>query len=294
MGMLDRAIKKGVSRAVGNAVGGAVSNAIGNAVQRKVSDTVAQPLSEAAAQLSPPPEPQQSQQAQASAAQLGGIFAGFAGAAQTYANEAAKNLKLCPGCGEASGAEQAFCPHCGAKLPEQTAAEAARCQGCGRQNDAGTKFCAGCGTKLPAALAEEAAAQARNEATLAKWETLLPQYPRWCFGGQDMQLEEYGLENGYPAYGLHMCGTGLPAALAQYVQLLKQNGFIQAGQYPSDSQLFRRVEGVVYCFSSENAFDGGADHMSLYFSVREPYGGFDYVRPEPRQKPKGWKDLLGL
>ncbi|MCL2107379.1 MAG: zinc ribbon domain-containing protein [Oscillospiraceae bacterium] len=294
MSMLERAVKKGLSKAVGNAVGQAASNALGNAVQRKVGDAVAQPLNDAANQLSPPPDPVQTQQAQTSAAQLGGIFAGFAGAAQSYANEAAKNMKICSSCGEAAGADQTFCPHCGARLPEMTAAQGAVCQGCGQQNDVGTKFCAGCGAKLPAALAGEEAARAKNEAELSKWESLLPQYPIWVLGGDEIQIEEYGLENGCPAYGLHISGAGLPGLLAQYSQILKQNGFVTAGQYPMESMLYKRVDGVVYCFSSDNAFDGGTDHMSLYFSVREPSGGFDYVKPEPRQKPKGWKDLLGL
>jgi len=294
MGMLDRAITRGVKRGVNQAVGNAVSNAIGNAVTRKVTETVAQPLNQAANQASPPPNPAHMQQAQANAAQLGGIFGSFAGAAENYANQAARHLKICAGCGNAAGAEQSFCPSCGSKLPEMTAAQGAVCQSCGRENGVGTRFCAGCGNKLPAAMAGEEAARAKNEAELAKWDVLLPQYPKWTLGGQEIRMEEYGLENGCPAYGLHVSGAGLPGLLAQYNQVLAQNGFIQAGQYPSPSQLFKRIGGVVYSFSSDNAFDGGVDHMSLYFCVREPHGGFDYVKSEPKQKPKGWKDVLGL
>jgi len=236
---------------------------------------------------------QQAAQAQASAAQLGGIFASFAGAAQGFANEAAKNMKVCPGCGAPCGAEMKFCNQCGAPLPEMTVAQSAVCQNCGLQNGVGMKFCSGCGAKLPGAQAEEAAALARAEAALAKWDTLLPQYPKWDQGGNEISIEEYGVENGCPAYGLHVSGPGLPAALARYTQLLRQNGFIPAGQYPSEQNLFKRVDGVVYSCSSENAFDGGTDHMSLYFSVREPYGGFDYRKPEPKPK-QSWKDMLGI
>lgn len=291
MGMLDRAVRRGINNAVGNAVNHAVGNAVGNAVQR----TVAQPLNHAANQISPPPNPmqmQQMQQAQAAqAAQLGGIFGSFASAAQNYANAAAVNMKLCAACGNAAGADQSFCPACGARLPETTAAQGAVCQGCGKQNDVGTKFCGGCGAMLPAA-AGEAAARAKNEAALAGWDALLPQYPKWTLGGQDIQIEECGLENGYPAYALHVSGMGLPGLLAQYNQILRQNGFGPAGQYPSEQQLFKRAGGLVYNFSSENCFDAGADHMAVYFCVREPYGGFDYVKPD--QKPKGWKGMLGL
>jgi hypothetical protein len=203
-------------------------------------------------------------------------------------------VKFCTACGAASGSAQSFCPSCGVKLPETTVAQGALCQSCGRQNSVGTKFCAGCGAKLPGAIAEEQAAQAKNDAVLAEWNAKLPQYPQWTLGGQEIQIEEYGYENGCPAYGLHVSGSGLPGLLNQYIQLVRQAGFVPAGQYPSQTTLYKRVDGVVYCFSSENAFDGGTDHMSLYFSVREPHGGFDYVKPEPRQKPKGWKDLLGL
>ena len=39
-----------------------------------------------------------------------------------------------------------------------------------------------------------------DEPALAQWDTLLPQYPKWCFGGHGMVLEANGDENGYPIY----------------------------------------------------------------------------------------------
>ena len=297
-GFLGNSIKRAANRAV--------SNAVGNAVERKITEGVNQAVNQAADKAIPPPQPQvqqpyqpnpyaaqQNAQAQASAAQLGGFFASFAGAAQNYANEAAKSMKVCPACGAPCGAEMRFCNQCGAQLPELTAAQGAVCQACGMQNGVGMKFCSGCGSKLPAALAEEAAMQSRSEAALARWDALLPQYPRWNQGGSEISIEEYGAENGWPVYGLHVRGQGLAAALAQYTQLLRANCFIPAGQYPSEQNLYKRVNGVVYAFSSENAFDGGTDSMTLIFSVREPYGGFDYRKPEPKPK-QGWKDMLGL
>jgi len=298
-GILGNSIKRGVNRGVNRAVG----NAVGNAVERKITQGVNQAVNQAADTIVPPqpvpqyqPNPyaaQQAAQARTEAAQLGGMFASFAGAAQSYANEAAKNSKVCPACNTLCGAEMKFCSQCGGPLPEMTAAQGAVCQSCGMQNGVGMKFCSGCGAKLPAAQAEEAAAQARNEAQLAKWDALLPQYPKWNQGGGEITLEECGVENGYPAYALYVRGPGLAAALAQYTQLLRQNCFILAGQYPSEQNLYKRVNGVVYSFSSENCFDGGMDNMSLYFCVREPYGGFDYRAPAPQQK-KSWKDMLGI
>jgi len=292
-GILGDSIKRGLNRGV--------NRAVGNAVERKITQGVNQAVNQAADKIVPPPQPyqpdpaqmQQNAQAQASAAQLGGMFASFAGAAQGFANEAAKNMKICPGCGAPCGAETRFCNQCGAPLPEMTAAQGAVCQGCGMQNGVGTKFCSGCGVKLPGAVAEEAAAQARNQAALAQWDALLPQYPRWNQGGSGIRIEECGVENGCPAYVLYVSGQGLAAALAQYSQLLKASGFVMAGQYPSETQLFKRVGGVVYSFSSDNAFDGGMDSMGLYFSVREPHGGFDYKKPEPKPKTS-WKGMLGI
>jgi len=286
-GILGNSIRRGVNRGVNRAVGNAVERTITQGINQAADKVVPQqPVPQYQPQQQYQPTPQQ-------AAQLGGMFAGFAGAAQGFANEAAKNMKICPSCNSGCGAEMKFCNQCGSPLPEMTAAQGAVCQSCGMQNGVGTKFCSGCGAKLPGVQAEEAAAQSRNEAVLARWDALLPQYPKWAFGGNEITIEEYPPENGFPAYGLHVSGPGLPAALAQYTQLLRQSCFIMAGQYPTEQSLYKRINGVVYSFSSENCFDGGMDHMNLYFSVREPYGGFDYRAPAPKPKTN-WKDMLGI
>lgn len=49
-------------------------------------------------------------------------------------------------CGAKNGANMAFCPSCGKKKPEQTAA--AFCSDCGTKVEPGAKFCPGCGKKL--------------------------------------------------------------------------------------------------------------------------------------------------
>ena len=77
----------------------------------------------------------------------------------------------------------------------------------------------------------------------------------------------------------------------QYAQYAKQCGFRPAGQYPSDGQLYKREsDGLVYNVDTEHAFDC-SDCICLYFTVREPSGGFDYVKPGP--KPQGFKGLFG-
>ena len=296
MGLLDRAIKQGVNRAV--------NKAVSNTVERKVDEAATAAVNKAADAIVPTkPAPQQAQyqaqptasqqEAYAAGAQLGGFFGGFAGAAQTMANTAAANMKICPACNAPAGADVKFCPECGAGLPEQTVAQGSVCTNCGKQNNIGIKFCADCGTKLPAAIAEERAAQQRDAATLAKWEELLSQYPKWNQGGRNINLETQGMgDNGYPYYSLYVDGVGVPQ-ITGYSQLLKQHGFRPAGEYPSEQQLFKRIDGVVYSFDAEHAFEGGSDTVCLYFTAREPHGGFDYVKPEPK-KPTTLRGLFKI
>ena len=210
-----------------------------------------------------------------------------------YANEAAKNMKVCPGCGRPVSADKNFCPDCGAKLPEQTVAQGAVCPNCGRQNDFGTRFCQDCGTKLPAAVQAEQMDAQRSAAVLAQWAEKLPQYPQWNCGGQLLYIECYG-ENAY-GIGVEFKNNpyGAQRAVEQYRQLLLANGFRQAGQYPSMEQLFKRIDGVVYNVDTEHCFEGDPDTACIGFCIREPYGGFDYVKPEPKSKPS-LKDFWGL
>ena len=226
MGFLDKMIKQ------------AVDNAVANTVERKVTDIVAPKINNAVNQVADTVvpttpavqnQPVQQENIQVAGAQLGGMFGGLASMAQGFANEAAKNMKICHACQEPAGADVTFCPKCGAELPAQTVAQGAVCTGCGKQNDIGTKFCAGCGTKLPFAIEEENAAKQRDEVVLAKWDALLPQYPRWCFGGRELSLEvTHTDENGNNYYSFYAGGVG-SVELEQYKQLLKQNGFRTAG-----------------------------------------------------------------
>ena len=82
-------------------------------------------------------------------------------------------------------------------------------------------------------------------------------------------------------------------AVAEYRQILLANGFRQAGQNPCTEQLFKRINGVVYNADTEHCFDGDPDTACIGFCIREPYGGFDYVKPEPKKKTS-FLDLFGL
>lgn len=72
-------------------------------------------------------------------------------------------------------------------------------------------------------------------------------------------------------------------AVEQYRQILLANGFRQAGQYPSIEQLFKRIDGVVYNVDTEHCFEGDPDFATIGFCIREPYGGFDYVKSESKR-----------
>ena len=139
-----------------------------------------------------------------------------------------KNIKVCPGCGEASDAGKKFCPHCGTKMPEETLAQSSVCPSCGKQNNVGTKFCSDCGTKLPSAVQEENAAAAREAAVMEEWDQCLAAYPKWCCGGKDFHIEYYDSD-------VMFCATfptnfAAQTAVKQYREVLQQNGFRPAWQ----------------------------------------------------------------
>lgn len=304
MGILDRAIKKGIGSAVGNAVG----NAVGRAVAPKVEDAAAKAVTRAADTINQTvsehmPEQdvanvQPRSQSSVNSAELndamntlGGLFGSMQGAATNFANEAAKNMKICPACGDAAGADTKFCPSCGGAMPTETVAQGATCTSCGKENNVGTKFCADCGAKLPSALAEESAAAAKSEAVLARWDAILPQYPKWSFGGTELSIDEQDYdENGNVIYRFTAEGTNR-AALQQYRALLKQNGFREAGKYPSVDQLYKMVGATCYCMDSSEPFPAEDTWLQIHFLIREPSGGFNYTKPEPQVK-KGLLDLF--
>ena len=285
MGFLERAIRKGVSQGVGRALGEALSKAI-EPHANELANKAAQRIDEAAAKN----EEYENQRRQNSA--FNGAFANLERAANDYATQLGKNMKICPGCGETVTADKKFCSHCGAKLPEQTVAEGAVCPNCGKQNSIGTKFCQDCGTKLPAAVAEEQAQLAKDDAVMAEWDEKLAVYPKWTLGGKDYYIEEYDAGTfGFSAR--FATPVGAQAAVRQYREVLLQNGFRQAGQYPNIENLYKRINGTVYHVDTEHCFEGDSDCPQIYFNAAEPYGGFDYVKPEPKKQLE-LKDLKGL
>ncbi|MBR3816872.1 MAG: zinc ribbon domain-containing protein [Clostridia bacterium] len=281
MGFLERAIRRGVSEGIGKAVGQAITKAV-EPTATELANKAAQHFDNAAQQNSRP-------KAQI-ASGLEGAFANLERAAQGYATEMSKNIKVCPNCNQPSDKEKTFCPSCGTKLPETTVSEGAVCTECNKQNPVGAKFCDACGAKLPAAISEEQAQADRNAAVIAEWDTKLPQYPKWNCGGKNYCIEDM---DGYIRFSADFEGNRFAAeqAVAQYRKALVQNGFIQAGQYPNIAHLYKRVNGVCYHADTEHCFEGDPDCPNIYFNIDEPTGGYDYVKPEPK-KQVGLKDLF--
>ena len=270
MGFLERAIRRGVSDAVGKAIGKAIEPTVTD-----LTNKAANAIDQAA---------QNTEQQVARSSGLEGAMANLERSVQGYATEAAKNMKVCPNCNKPTTADKKFCPDCGAKLPEQTVAQGAVCSSCGKQNAIGTKFCQDCGTKLPAAIAEEQAQADRNAAVMAQWDAKLPQYPKWTCGGSEFNIEEY--DPGCFEFRANFNGNHQAArrAVDEYRQILLQNGFRQAGEYPCIEHLYKMENGVCYHVDTGMCFEASPDSPSIAFNIQEPRGGFDYVKPEPKKK----------
>ncbi len=281
MSFLKKAIENGIRKGIGDAIGNAVKQAIEPKATQFVNET-AKKLDKAAQETSMAAQQQPKNE-------LESALFGFERAAQNYATQAGKNIKICESCGESVSADKSFCPHCGSKLPEKTLSDGAICPSCGKQNTIDMKFCADCGAKLPIAIAEEEAQQRNNDQVITDWKTYLPQYPLWNGGGTHYHLEAY--EEAY------MFSAKLPSdfaaqnAIKQYRRNLEENGFRMAGQYPNQSHLYKMIDGQCYHVDLEHCFDGDQDQPTIYFDISEPTGGFHYVKPEPK-KQLSWKDLL--
>ena len=142
MNFLKRAIRSGIRQGISSAV----SQTVRQAIEPKATELAnrAEGQIDAVSQNNPQPT-------QTMSSNLEGALSNLERAAESYATELSKNLKVCPSCGQPAKATEKFCVNCGTKLPEETVAQAAVCPSCGKQNGIGTKFCCECGTRLPIA-----------------------------------------------------------------------------------------------------------------------------------------------
>ena len=126
---------------------------------------------------------------------------------------------------------------------------------------------------------------------MEEWEQYLHNYPKWSCGGQELVIE---CDNGYVWFAATFSNNMTAVnAVEQYKVILQQNGFRQAGQYPSPNSLYKMVDGVCYKVDMENMFEGDSNCPTIYFSIGEPTGGFNYVKPEPK-KPTSFRDLFNF
>ncbi len=289
--ILGNAVSEGIGKGIQNAVGKAVEGAVRPAAD-KWAGQAAQSLNQATQDLADStqatheaaqsavqaaqgaPTQQTAAPAQGGGmADLGAALSSWATAMQGAAAQAAQNMKECPQCGEVVTADHKFCPKCGAQLPERTLGAGALCPKCGRQNVPGTTYCAECGTLLPAA--EEARA-----AQSARWDELLPQYPKWTLGGE-VSVEARDAINGHPAVSVSVHGGSdaqLGAWLGQYVALLRADGFVPF--YGEDSDIYYKVvDGVCRTFDKTDANQG--DFLTMTFFV----GDYDRRAAQRAQAP---------
>ncbi len=284
MADLKWTIKNGISKGVSKGISTAVSKAVSKAMEptaTKIANKAASKLDKASGQAI--------DAAEQGATDYNTAMANLERAAQNYATEASKNMKICPNCEYVATASEKFCPKCGSQLPEQTLAQSAVCPQCGTQNQVGTKFCAACGTKLPIALQEEQMLLNKQNAVLAEWDSLLPQFPRWNGGGTNWVLENEDLyvwfSATFPDY------TTALSAVEQYLALLRAEGFASGGQYPSEKTLYKKIGEVCYKVDAENSFEGSSECPTIYFGTGEPVGGLDYIAPTSGKK-SGLKGLF--
>ena len=291
MSIFGKLIKDTVGKARGSAVEDAVEDAARKAV-KPVVDQAASAAASAAAQHVQSAAGEVSQSAVQASASLNEANEAASSVSREdwdkamsflgdMATSAAKNTKVCPECGASAKADVKFCPECGAKLPEMTVYEMEKCPSCGHQNDIGVSFCAECGAKLPVKLEEEERRKKKDEEELGKWDELLPQYPKWCFGGSDIELLDRRDEG---MLAILSVGDTSPAALNCYFQLLKENGFAAPAGWTDDELLFKVIDGNAYCVSRTDAFQD-RDCFSIYFMI-------DNSRLPKKEEPKK-KGLFG-
>ena len=227
-----------------------VSDAVGKAIGKAIEPTVTDLTNKAANAIDQSVQNTEQQVARSSG--LEGAMANLERSVQGYATEAAKNMKVCPNCNKPTTADKKFCPECG--------------------------------TKLPAAIAEEQAQADRNAAVMAEWDQYLSHYPKWTCGGSEFNIELY--DHGCVGFTAFFKGNVNAAhrAVDEYRQILLQNGFRQAGEYPCIEQLYKMENGVCYHVDTGMCFEASHDSPSISFNISEPRGGFNYVKPEPKKK----------
>ncbi len=121
-------------------------------------------------------------------------------------------------------------------------------------------------------------------ACLARWNTLLPQYPKWDLPAKSMSIERLGDGEGGHFYSLDV-EVEHEVEMEQYRNIycdrLRDAGFHKAGKYPDEDHYYKRIMGVVYHVDLEHWYESDLV-LNILYRIGEPEGGYDY---NPTGKP---------
>lgn len=115
-------------------------------------------------------------------------------------------------------------------------------------------------------------------ACLARWNTLLPQYPKWVLPSKSMSIERLTDREGGHFYSLEV-EVEHEEEMEQfrniYCDRLRNEGFSKAGKYPSEDHYYKRILGVVYHVDLEHWHENDTV-INILYRIGEPEGGYDY------------------
>ncbi|NLW70804.1 MAG: hypothetical protein GX061_06970 [Eubacteriaceae bacterium] len=262
MGFFDRAIKKGISEAIEKAVESKVVEKIAPKY-KEVMDEQTKNLSEATRNLANAQNDynavnetaQSSEEASQLKNTLGGLFSGYADTLTGIAEGAAKNVKLCPNCGEGNSAEKKFCASCGTKLPEETMAEQMyiTCPNCGNKNRAETRFCGECGGELPfVPMPGETVLDPQEN-----WSADFAPFPVWTYGKlTDISQYENQMEV--------RADCVIKREYEEYKANLLNLGFKVS---PKDGSIWKVEGNCKYSLNTQRLWEGGGNTIYLIYEI---------------------------
>lgn len=113
---------------------------------------------------------------------------------------------------------------------------------------------------------------------LARWDTILPQYPKWDLPAKSMSIERLGDGEGGYFYSLDV-EVEHEIEMEQfrniYCDRLRNAGYTKAGKYPDENHYYKRIMGVVYHVDLEHWYENDCV-LNILYRKGEPEGGYDY------------------
>ncbi len=121
-------------------------------------------------------------------------------------------------------------------------------------------------------------------ACLARWKSILPQYPMWTLPAKSMSIERLGDGKGGHFYSLEVeveYEYDMENFRYRYTDILRNAGFNKAGKFPDEDHYYKRILGVVYHVDLEHWHQDDTV-INILYRIGEPEGGYDY---NPTGKP---------